>query len=1335
MLIFVANSYGQTGLKASGIEKNRSESTKRCATMDRVEMILNSDASAKAIAQRGGGISPAMGNTPSSYRTNAIVTIPVVVHIVLPNPGTVTDADVNSQIKELNDDFSGLNADSTNIPAAFQAVRGHSQIRFTLARRTPAGLLTNGIERRASATGSNINLAVDPIKRTASGGLDAWDAGSYLNIWCGNDASGQGILGYAQFPGTGSVADDGVFLNYQSFGIGACSNIPIYNKGRTGGHEVGHYFGLFHIWGDDGGCAADDFRPMSSVGSTCVLPASLANPPGQGNTAADIGDTPNQAGATTNCPTGVATDACSPAAPGKMYQNYMDYTADACYSLFTNKQAARMEYVLDNCRASLKTSLGATPPAGAITRDAAPSASVNPGGFEQVGCAITTFPATLSCPGAIVPKVRIVNNGLNTLSTVTVGVIINGGSPTTVNISPNLVFGATTVVSFPSINVVVGTYTFKYFTSNANGLGADQAPANDTLTRTLTVTAASPLPAQQNFTTGPFPQTPWTVFNPNADFTWIWVVPGNPGPSITIDNYNNNAPGRIDEFRSTALSVGATDSVVISFDLAHKNYPGSFDALGVYVSTNCGQTFTLTSYNKSGAALATAGSSTGAYTAPAAADWRRERVAIGGSFLSSGQIIVAFRNTNDYGNYIFIDNINIDPRVARNLKTDNILTPGANECSPTFVPRAIVKNDGTEAVTAFKVGYTLNGAANVITAFTQTIPVGGSVTVSLPAATGVVGANIIRVFSADPVTISGTGDNVPNNDTLTKAFTVKTLINMPVVEGFEGTFPPPGWTIRNPNNQITWVKKAPGRNSGFSAFINNWGGVTNDQDDIEVPALRVTGDSVLFSFDLAHKYYAPSPDTLLLLVSTDCGNTFTPVYKKWGANLATAGTGNSDYTNPAAADWRRERVAIGGAFVSSGSVVFRLRNHSRFGNNIWVDNINIEEVFKRDIALTSINAPLDVLCTATATTPAVTVTNRGIDVITGFKVTHVLDNGTPSTTTVTGVSLANGQSMSVSLNPITPAVGTHNLLVYTSDPVSITGTGDSRRSNDTLRKTFFVSAIVPVPLAESFEGITFPPAGWALVNPDNNITWSRTTTAARSGVASAYINNFNYVLKNTIDRLVSPVMTQPVATDSIFLNFDFAHSPGFNYPGSTNLPLDTLEVSITKDCGVTFTSLFKKWGEDLQTLGDPLGPNNPNPIEFIPGQPNHWRNVRLHLNPTVGTGNFQVYFNARSNGQNNLYLDNVNITTRTLPARLKAQGYLVYPNPFHNAFTVHHFAPPTLLKGISVHNAAGQKVYEKQFNRDATTEMTVDLSNLAAGVYLVKLHYLNKLITERIVKQ
>src|SRR6185503_2835789 len=116
--------------------------------------------------------------TNGNYRFETIATIPVVVHIVLTNPWLVTDADVQGQIDRLNLDFSGLNPDSTNAGVYFTAFRGHSQIQFCLAKRTPGGQLTNGIERLASSTGSDLGQAIDPIKHAVLGGLDVWDPSS-----------------------------------------------------------------------------------------------------------------------------------------------------------------------------------------------------------------------------------------------------------------------------------------------------------------------------------------------------------------------------------------------------------------------------------------------------------------------------------------------------------------------------------------------------------------------------------------------------------------------------------------------------------------------------------------------------------------------------------------------------------------------------------------------------------------------------------------------------------------------------------------------------------------------------------------------------------------------------------------------------------------------------------------------------------------------------------------------------------------------------------------------------------------------------------------------------
>ena len=219
---------------------------------------------------------------------------------------------------------------------------------------------------------------------------------------------------------------------------------------------------------------------------------------------------------------------------------------------------------------------------------------------------------------------------------------------------------------------------------------------------------------------------------------------------------------------------------------------------------------------------------------------------------------------------------------------------------------------------------------------------------------------------------------------------------------------------------------------------------------------------------------------------------------------------------------------------------------------------------------------------------------------------------------------------------------------------------------------------------------------------------------------------------NTVDKFASPVINFDPVVDSFFVSFDYAYRQGITYPGSTQLPLDTLELQITQDCGQTFTTIWKKWGEDLQTVNDP---NFTSGQMFTPTNDNQWKNINIYLSPIIGNKNFQVYFVAKSNQQNNLYIDNINIYTKTLPQRLKNEGYLIYPNPFSNSFIIRNYQVPTTLQKVTIYNSVGQLVWVKDLNGRGNTEMTVDFSKFAGGIYIVKLMYDDKTVVERIVKQ
>ncbi len=242
----------------------------------------------------GGGGNGGGGDGGGDPVYTGSITIPVIVNIIETSSGDVTQAQINSQIAILNEDFNNNNPNTSNAPAEFAGLVADVDITFTLA----------GVNRR---TNSQSNWGTnDSMKFASQGGIDVTDPANNLNIWVVNQmqTSNGEILGYAQFPG-GSSSTDGVVLGKSFFG----ETGGVYGDGRTGTHEVGHWLNLRHIWGD-GRCNRDDF----------------------------VDDTPRSDRSNGGCPS-YPTVHCRSA---DMTMNYMDYVYDDCMYMFTNGQNDRM---------------------------------------------------------------------------------------------------------------------------------------------------------------------------------------------------------------------------------------------------------------------------------------------------------------------------------------------------------------------------------------------------------------------------------------------------------------------------------------------------------------------------------------------------------------------------------------------------------------------------------------------------------------------------------------------------------------------------------------------------------------------------------------------------------------------------------------------------------------------------------------------------------------------------------------------------------------------------------------------------------------------------------
>ena len=288
----------------------------------------------------------------------AVYNIPVVIHIVhngdcIGSGENITDAQAISQINVLNQDYRRLTGTPGGANTTGLAV--DVELNFILAKRDPSGNPTNGINRVQTSIASYDNAAVETEKANT-----IWDPTKYLNMWTfrfGGDLDG--VLGYAQFP-TGSTLTgiptdgpttantDGVVASYDAFGTiaendGTFILNATYNLGRTMTHEVGHWLGLRHIWGDNATC------PVTNNNTTKDYCA----------------DTPAASAPNFDC---VVVNSC-PTPPGNdMVQNYMDYTNDACMDTFTPNQKTRMQTVMVNSprRNTLNASNGATAPSAGI---------------------------------------------------------------------------------------------------------------------------------------------------------------------------------------------------------------------------------------------------------------------------------------------------------------------------------------------------------------------------------------------------------------------------------------------------------------------------------------------------------------------------------------------------------------------------------------------------------------------------------------------------------------------------------------------------------------------------------------------------------------------------------------------------------------------------------------------------------------------------------------------------------------------------------------------------------------------------------------------------------
>jgi len=276
-------------------------------------------------------------------------------------------------------------------------------------------------------------------------------------------------------------------------------------------------------------------------------------------------------------------------------------------------------------------------------------------------------------------------------------------------------------------------------------------------------------------------------------------------------------------------------------------------------------------------------------------------------------------------------------------------------CANGSVPRVIVmRNNGSNAITAFTLTPYVNTIAQTPVTWSGTLNNGAYQTITLPSYTPTVGGG--QTLGCKITGVSGGDSDMSNNDTTISFFSGLTATNLQVTEGFSGNFPPTNWGIINPDESMTWVKSNAAGGFGLSTESAFYNGIYHDRgdvDDLMLPPLDLTGSATpTMKFDVAYARRLYRSDTLQVLASADCGNSWTLVYQKQDSILSTIQllALASSFT-PSASEWRTETITLPGFNQPNVLVKFRIKNDA--GNNVYLDNVNVTQSQPATLGLNS----------------------------------------------------------------------------------------------------------------------------------------------------------------------------------------------------------------------------------------------------------------------------------------------------------------------------------------------------------------------------------------------
>ncbi|MBA3828154.1 MAG: choice-of-anchor J domain-containing protein [Taibaiella sp.] len=356
-------------------------------------------------------------------------------------------------------------------------------------------------------------------------------------------------------------------------------------------------------------------------------------------------------------------------------------------------------------------------------------------------------------------------------------------------------------------------------------------------------------------------------------------------------------------------------------------------------------------------------------------------------------------------------------------------------------PSVTLTNVGTTAISAATIYYKLDAGAWSTQPWTGTLAAGASTIVNITIPTSGAGG-----YHAIYDSIVVAGDLNPGNASSYGTFFLEKpgYALSAVSTDFEASTLPAGYYAIVNANGYAWqlvnvtISSAPGvsHSGAKAAYFSNPSSASNQVTYFIIPTPTISNPMSITWWTAYAQQSSGTNDQLEFVYSTDCGSTWTSIWSKAGASLATApitpitnGSTCAGCFLPTSSQWRKDGVNIGTLPANS---MLAFRNTSNQGNFLFVDDINAATIPVSVGNTVVINNNINV-----SPNPAKDMANISLTLATSASVAVDVTDVTGRTVATIAAHTYSAGTQKIELNTASLAAGLYNVKVTAGENVSI----------------------------------------------------------------------------------------------------------------------------------------------------------------------------------------------------------------------------------------------------------------------------------------------------------